>query len=62
MNYPDAERRGILSIKSEEGIKITKRALESIRTTMVHTKLKSKDDEILFFKQLKPLIKDCNRK
>ena len=45
-----------ISIKAEEGIKITKRALKKMRQMVVESGFENKEDEIKFFKELKPQV------
>ncbi|MEQ3498349.1 RteC domain-containing protein [Tenacibaculum sp. SSH1-16] len=55
LDFLEAETEDIL-IKAEEGIKITKRALMHVRKDVIKRSFKTQEDEIYFFKNIKPQI------
>ena len=55
LEFLETEIEDILK-KSEEGIKISKKALLLLRKEVINKKLKTKEDEILIFKNIKPKI------
>ncbi|MDX1774170.1 RteC domain-containing protein [Oceanihabitans sediminis] len=55
LDFLESENEDIL-VKAEEGIQITKRALVQLRNSSVKSNFKTTDDEIHFFKQIKPHI------
>ncbi|WP_336070123.1 RteC domain-containing protein [Mesoflavibacter sp. CH_XMU1404-2] len=55
LDFLESENEDILE-KAEEGILITKRALEQLRANVIKRKFKNVNDEIHFFKNLKPQV------
>ncbi|KAF9658498.1 RteC domain-containing protein [Tenacibaculum sp. ZH5_bin.1] len=55
LEFLETEVEDVLS-KAEEGVKITKRALEQLRTMVLKDNFKSIQNEIHFFKQVKPQV------
>ncbi|WP_418645784.1 RteC domain-containing protein [Tenacibaculum insulae] len=55
LDFLEKEIEGVLE-KSEEGIKVTQRALEQIRELILKRKSTSSSDEIYFFKNIKPQV------
>ncbi|WP_275314916.1 RteC domain-containing protein [Tenacibaculum bernardetii] len=55
LDFLEKEIEGVLE-KSEEGIKVTQRALEQIRELLLKRKSASTSDEIYFFKNIKPQV------
>ena len=55
LDFLEKETEGILE-KAEESIRVTKRALEQIRILFLRKKLIPKNEEILFFKNMKPYV------
>ena len=55
LDFLEKEIEGVLE-KSEEGIKVTQRALEQIRELLLKRKSTSTSDEIYFFKNIKPQV------
>ncbi len=55
LDFLEKEIEGVLE-KSEEGIKVTQRALEQIRELLLKRKSTSSSDEIYFFKNIKPQV------
>lgn len=55
LEFLETEVEDVLS-KAEEGVKITKRALEQLRTMALKDNFKSIQNEIHFFKQVKPQV------
>jgi len=55
LNFLESENEDIL-IKAEEGLQITKRALIQLRNKCVKKEFKNIDEEIHFFKNIKPQI------
>lgn len=55
LDFLELEKEDILE-KAEEGILITKRALEQLRANVVKRKFKNLNDEVYFFKNLKPQV------
>lgn len=55
IDFLESETEDILS-KAEEGIKISKRALEQIRGLVIRRRFKETQDEVHFFKHIKPGI------
>lgn len=51
----ESEQEDIL-VKAEEGILVTKRALEQLRNNVVKRKFKDTTEEIYFFKNIKPQV------
>lgn len=55
LDFLEKETEGVLE-KAEESIRITKRALEQIRILFLRKKLIPKNEEIGFFKSIKPYV------
>ncbi|WP_298765375.1 RteC domain-containing protein [uncultured Polaribacter sp.] len=55
LDFLEKETEGVLE-KAEESIRITKRALEQIRILFLRKKLIPKNEEIGFFKNMKPYV------
>ncbi|TDY11505.1 RteC domain-containing protein [Meridianimaribacter flavus] len=55
LDFLESENEDIL-YKAEEGIKISKRALQKIRDIALKNNFNSIDDEIKFFKEIKPQV------
>lgn len=55
LDLVESEKEDILE-KAEEGIKITKRALEQLNLFVLKKRFKSSSDEIHFFKNIKPHV------
>lgn len=55
LDFLESENEDIL-VKAEEGIQIAKRALVQLRNSSVKSNFKNTEDEIHFFKQIKPQI------
>lgn len=55
LDFLEKETEGILE-KAEESIRVTKRALEQIRILFLRKKIIPKNEEILFFKNIKPYV------
>ena len=55
LDFLEKEIEGVLE-RSEEGIKVTQRALEQIRELLLKRKSTSTSDEIYFFKNIKPQV------
>ncbi|WP_445747856.1 RteC domain-containing protein [Polaribacter sp.] len=55
LDFLEKETEGVLE-KAEESIRITKRALKQIKILFLRKKLIPKNEEILFFKNMKPYV------
>lgn len=55
LNFLESETENIL-VKAEEGIKITKQSLKKLRKLVTNNTFKTKNDEIYFFKNVKPQV------
>lgn len=55
LDFLESEKEEILA-RAEEGFQITKRALEQLRSNVIRKKFKNTDEEINFFKYLKPQV------
>ncbi|AQS95178.1 tetracycline regulation of excision, RteC [Polaribacter sp. BM10] len=55
LDFLEKETEGVLE-KAEESIRVTKRALKQIKILFLRKKLIPKNEEILFFKNMKPYV------